>query len=274
MFFNHAHIIPKVIKPDNSGIKDLLKISEELDLEGVVCFSPFSYQVDSLGLNPNKWLYEEIKNNESLIGFGTINPNLSVIDQVKEISDFGFKGVKLHPAAQKFSVFGDWANEVYTELVKYNLIADFHTGIHWHRIKEYSPILFDEVAFKYPDLKMIFEHVGGWHYFKEMVAVIANHQRDGNHLYGGIASVLDKVNQRFWYLGVEGLKDLKWQIGGDLLIFGMDFPYNKTEQIKRDIKIINENFSIEVAQAILGGNLKRLLGLTDGTAEIVGGDPK
>ena len=270
---NHAHIIPNEIRPDG-GIEPFLEMAEMLELEGAVCFAPFSYQIDSLGLNPNQWLFQQISGREFLLGFGTLDPKTSPKDQIKEIAELGFKGVKLHPAAQNFAVFGDWAGEVYEEIVKYDLIADFHTGIHWHRIKEYKPILFDEVAFHFPELKMIFEHVGGWHYFKEMVSVIVNNQRGGNHLYAGIASVLDEANQRYWYLGVEGLKDLKWQIGVDLMIYGMDYPYNKKEQIMRDIEIIKSmDFADDEVDRILGSNLKRLLGLEKGKPHTVGGDP-
>ncbi|GAI77370.1 unnamed protein product, partial [marine sediment metagenome] len=116
-------------------------------------------------------------------------------------------------------------------------------------------------------------HVGGWHYFKEMIGVIENN-RKGNKLYAGITGVLDEVNSRVYYLGIEGLKDIKWQIGTDLMIYGMDYPYNKEEQIKRDIELIKgTNFSDEEVDKILGGNLKRLLGLEKGKPLIVGGDP-
>ncbi|GAI88463.1 unnamed protein product, partial [marine sediment metagenome] len=60
MFLNHAHIIPKELRPDG-GIEPFLKMADILELEGAVCFAPFSYQTDSLGLNPNQWLYQQIK---------------------------------------------------------------------------------------------------------------------------------------------------------------------------------------------------------------------
>lgn len=264
MFLNHAHIIPNEIRPDG-GIEPFMKMADIFELEGAVCFAPFSYLTDSLGLNPNQWLYRQIRSQDHFFGYGTLDPKKSPKDQINEIAELGFKGVKLHPAAQNFAVFSNWARESYEHLIKHNLIADFHTGIHWHRLSAYNPILFDEVAFHYPELKMVFEHVGGWHYFKEMVGVIINNQNKGNHLYAGIASVLDEVNQRCWYLGIEGLKDVKWQIGADLMIYGMDYPYNKKEQIEKDIELIKStDFSDEEIDKILGGNLKQLLGLEIG----------
>ena len=94
----------------------------------------------------------------------------------------------------------------------------------------------DEIAWHYPQLKMVYEHVGGWHYYRQVLAIITNNARRGNHLYAGIASVLDAQNQRYWYLGPQGLCDCRWQIGPDLLIYGLDFPYNQAPQIENDLK--------------------------------------
>jgi len=260
MFFNHAHIMPREIRADG-GMEPFLKTINSLGLEGAVCFAPFSYQVVSLGLNPNRWLQQQIAGEHSLVGYGTLAPDQPPQEQVQEIVELGFKGVKLHPAAQGFDVAGNWAMEAYGCLVEHGLIADFHTGIHQHRLREYQPLIFDEIAFHYPDLKMVFEHVGGWHFFKEMVAVIGNNQHKGNHLCAGIASVLDPVRQSQWHLGVEGLKDIKWQVGADLMVYGMDYPYNQEENIKRDIELIrNSGLPAKDVEGILGSNLTRLLG--------------
>ncbi len=261
MFLNHVHIIPKEISP-GGGIEPFLRLVDAFELEGAVCFAPFTYQMDPLGLNPNRWLYQQIKGKDYLIGYGTLDPTRAPGDQIKEIADLGFRGVKLHPAAQKFDVFGVWARAAYESLVTHNLIADFHTGVHWHRLRDSHPLQFDEVAFHYPELVMVFEHMGGWHYFREMVAVVVNNQQRGNRLYAGIASVLDPERQRYWYLGLDGLKGIKWQIGVQQMIYGMDYPYNDEAQLRRDVDMIRGCFPAEEAIQILGGNLRALLGLS------------
>lgn len=273
MFVNHVHLMPKWLRED-ATLAHYDQLAEKMGFEGAVCFAPFSSQVASQSLDQNVWLNQTLAGRDDLIGYGTLDPQKDAKDQVKQIADLGFKGIKLHPPAQKFEIFGSWVRDAYEAMQEYNLTADFHLGIHWHRLKDYDPLLCDEIAYHYPDLKMVYEHVGGWHYYRQVLAVIVNNRNRGNHLYAGIASVLDPVNQRFWYLGPEGVNDCRWQIGEDLLIYGLDFPYNQEPEIKRDLKIINElDWPQSAKDAMLGGNLKRLVGLTQGKAKTVGGDP-
>jgi len=102
--------------------------------------------------------------------------------------------------------------------------------------------------------------------------VITNNAQRGNHLYAGIASVLAKEQQRFWWLGAEGVSECRWQIGPDLLIYGLDFPYNHAARLRSDLAQIHAlDWPQADIEAMLGGNLKRLLGITTGEAHPVGG---
>lgn len=275
MFVNHVHLLPKEILAD-ATLDDYLRVAAKFGFDGAVCFAPFSYQFAKTGLpgNHNQWLHNAIAREQDLAGYGTLDPAVPAAPQVREIASLGFKGIKLHPPAQKFDIFGDWAKEAYAAMEQAGLVADFHLGIHWHRLKCYDPLDCDEIAYHYPGLKMVFEHVGGWHYYRQVLAVITNNRRRGNHLYAGIASVLNRHSQRYWYLGSEGLDDCRWQIGPDLLIYGLDFPYNRASEIAADLEQIHAlPWPQEDRDALLGGNLKRLLGMTDGRARMAGGDP-
>ena len=49
-------------------------------------------------------------------------------------------------------------------------------------------------------------------------------------------------------------------IGADRIICGADFPWNGYEQIKSDIKVINNlNITVDEKEKILGKNIKRLI---------------
>jgi predicted TIM-barrel fold metal-dependent hydrolase len=275
MFVNHVHLMPPQMRADATP-DSFLRLAERCGFEGAVCFAPFSYQWPATGLDGdhNGWLHNVIAKRPQWVGYGTLDPTLAPRDQVKRIAELGFRGIKLHPPAQKFAIFGDWARAAYEAMEEFDLIADFHLGVHWHRLKEYDPLLVDEIAWHYPALKMVYEHVGGWHYYRQVLAIITNNQHRGNTLYAGIASVLDRENQRYWYLGAEGVEDCRWQIGADLLIYGLDFPYNQAPQIERDLACI-KSFTWPQADidGLLGNNLRRLLGLVEGKAGCVGGDP-
>lgn len=261
MFVNHVHLFPDQVKPEGT-LDVFLHLCDALGIEGGVCFAPFSYQVEPLGIDHNEWLAQTIAKQPQLIGYGTLDPLQEPTDQVRRIAELGFRGIKLHSPAQKFDLFGSWARKAYEAMEAHNLIADFHLGVHWHRLKAYDPMLCDEIAHHYPNLRMVYEHVGGWHFYKQVLAVITNNKTKGDHLYAGIASVLDRERQKHWYLGPEGLEDCRWQIGEHLLIYGLDFPYNQLPNVAQDIEVIRAmDWPQADIDACLGGNLKRLLGI-------------
>lgn len=74
----------------------------------------------------------------------------------------------------------------------------FHTGVHRARISESHLLLFDEVAFNFKNLKFSMEHVGGYSFFYEAVAVMTNNPKN---TYAGLTSVFDRGTNRCWYLG-------------------------------------------------------------------------
>ena len=245
--------MPKPLRED-ATLDAFLRLTDACGIEGAVCFAPFPYQMDA----PNAWLAAEIRGRAGLVGYGTLDPAQPPGDQVTAIADLGFRGVKLHPSAQRFALDGAWARAAYAALMEHRLIADFHTGIHWHRVADCDPRLYDDIAFSHPELRLVFEHVGGWHFFKPMVALISNYSP---RLFAGIASVLDRDNQKYWYLGAAGLEDCRWQTGVDQMIYGLDFPYNGVEAVQRDLAVINGlGWPQEDVDKLLGGNLKRLLG--------------
>ena len=238
---------------------------------GAVCFAPFNHQTERVGIkiNQNKWLYEEIKNEKNLIGFGTINFDIgSINEQVKEIKALGFKGIKVHPAAQEVKVDGRELFEVYAEAEKQGLFVSFHTGLHWHRIKDYSMLLFDEVAYNFPDLKFSMEHVGGYSFFREALLVMNNNSRKGNNIYAGLTSIsmekdaLGNLRQGAWSLTDDDLCTLIHQTGEKNSIFGLDFPYKSAEYTKNSIERIKSlPISEEAKRGILGENLRSALNI-------------
>jgi predicted TIM-barrel fold metal-dependent hydrolase len=222
MFVNHAHVMPEQMRGDGT-VDALTRLMDETKIAKAVCFAPFCNQLARTNITQecNSWLAAALRGRPRFVGYGTLDPSLPPRPQVRHIADLGFLGVKLHPPAQKFEIFGDWARDAYAAMQEMGLIADFHIGVHWHRLRDYNPLDCDEIAHHFPGLRMVFEHVGGWHYYREVLSVITNNSHRGNHLYAGIASVLDAEYQRYWYLGEQGLNECRWQIGPDLLVYGL-----------------------------------------------------
>lgn len=269
IFANHAHVLPEEAKP-GCGIDSLKALMDECSIERAVCFAPFPSQYEEYNMPGDciSWLADAIKGDESLVGFGTVDFDSGDIKaQVNRIADFGFRGIKLHPAYQGFNIMGDKACEVYFAAQERGLFLSFHTGLHWHRIADYRPLLFDEVAWNFPRLKFSMEHVGGYHFFREALAVICNnHHRasDPRRVYAGLTSIMPDDNglPDYWTLTDDELLTLIHQGDDDCAIFGLDFPYKKADYAKALInRIIALDISEEAKEGILGKNLEHALGM-------------
>lgn len=259
---NHAHVFQKEVISDGT-LEHLEIMLDVCGIDKAVCFAPFQKYFNSNGESPNRWMYEQIKNNDRFMAFGTIDfekDNLK--EQAEEIYQMGLSGIKMHPAFQEFKVDGERACQVYEVAEKRGLPISFHTGIHCHRISSYNTLLYDEVAYKYPEIKICMEHAGGYSFFNEAVGVMCNNP---GRVYAGLTSIFDKEMNKYWYLGKEKVKDLIWLVGIDQCVFGLDFPYNSIERIKQAMSSMNEciiemNLGSDDLEKVFGGNLMRMIG--------------
>lgn len=269
IFANHAHLFAKNTKP-NADIDKLKELLDACEIEKAVCFAPFTDQLARYGITENsrKWLANEIKNEPQFVGFGTIDfDEKNLKDQVKETADLGLLGLKIHPAAQELKIDSPELFEVYEEAEKQGLFISFHTGLHWHRIKDYQMLLFDEVAYNFPKLRFSMEHIGGYSFFKEALLVMNNNSRDDiQHVFAGWTSISmekdDFGNERqgAWSLTDDELCTLIHQTGPKRSIFGLDFPYKDIEYTKKAIeRIKNLPITEEAKRGILGDNLREIL---------------
>lgn len=266
VFANHAHVFPEEVRPAGS-IPALKEYMKESGLDRVVCFAPFENQYKKSGLpgKENDWLARQIENDDSLVGFGTINfDEGNVGKQVRHIQSLGFKGIKIHPAAQEINIMSGEAQEVYAAAQELGLFLSFHTGIHWHRISDYNLLLFDEVAWHYPRLKFSMEHIGGYCFFKEALAVMANTKRNAtfNTTFAGWTTIHYKDDglPQDWTISDDELRAVISLTGNERSIFGLDFPYNNAERTRGAIeRILNLDIPEEAKEGILGKNLERAL---------------
>jgi predicted TIM-barrel fold metal-dependent hydrolase len=247
----------------------LLRLMDQCQIAQAVCFAPFPHQCDGKGFEPNAWLSDTIKGNDRLLGFGTVDVRREdVADQVKRLHDLGMKGLKMHPNAQAFSILSPKIFNVYRAAERLGMFITFHTGVHHSRMKQSRVIDFDEIAWEFPNLKFSMEHVGGYHFFPEALAVLFNHvpppwETGESNVFAGLASVFTTHQLRFWHLSRERLLELVAQVGADQLIFGLDFPYNQERETLMGIETIQSlGLSDADVDKVLGGNLRRALGLS------------
>ena len=262
IFANHAHVYPKELRPEGTPER-LLQLMDNCGIARAVCFATFPERFKQANLaskNQNQWLAEEIAGEERFVGFGTIDfDGLDLTAQTEEIAALGFKGIKIHPAVQEISVVGEKAREVYAAAEKLGLFVSFHTGLHWHRLRDYQPVLFDELNWDFPKLRFSMEHIGGYAFFREAMAVLAN----GENGFAGWTSIQPGENgiPGAWTLTDEELCTVIYQLGPARSIFGLDFPFKKEPEIQAAIERFSAlPISDEAKKALFGGNLERVLG--------------
>jgi predicted TIM-barrel fold metal-dependent hydrolase len=265
---HHAHVFPEAVNPKGS-IDRLLHLLDDCGIDQAVCFAPFVGQMGGTG-DPVQWLAAELRRrgNDRLFGFGTVDlTRTDLRDQVRRIRDAGFRGIKLHPNVQEFDILGDAALQVYAAAEAEDLFLTFHSGVHHYRIAHYNVLKFDEVAYGFPRLRLSLEHVGGYSFFADALAVIVNNipfppvPGKRARVFGGLTSVFTRDFLRFWFMDDARMREAISQAGASQFIFGLDFPYNLEENTKTALATIrNLGLSAEDQALILGGNLRRELG--------------
>ena len=274
IFANHAHLYPRQLREDGS-MDALLRLLDDCGIDKAVAFAPFSYRLRESALfhdvDQNEWLAHEIAGCDRLVGFGTIDlleDAAPIRDQVQKICALGLRGIKIHPAAQELPIDSEKAFEIYAQAQECGLFLSFHTGLHWHRIRDYRMLLFDEIAYNFPDLHFSLEHVGGYSFFREALLVMCNNNRDNPHVYAGLTSVEPAANGLCgpWSLTNEELETLIFQTGENQTIFGLDFPFKKADYIRAAMARIRALRISETAKEnILGRTLEKRLFSTEGS---------
>lgn len=263
IFANHAHILPKMINSVGT-VESLKRYMDEAGIDKCVAFATYRSDIRRIGFDydTNKCLYDEIKGNPDIIGFGTIDVDNNIEDQIDNIVQLGFKGIKLHPQAQGLKINGERAFKIYGKAQENGLFISFHSGIHWSRLMENRVELFDEVAYNFPNLSFSLEHIGGYSYFTEALGVMVNNIRDieNPRIFAGWTSIADDYGM--WSLSNDQLYALLHQTGPYSHLFGIDFPYNNAKYTQIAIQRIKElDIAENTKDLILGGNLARILNM-------------
>ncbi|MFW9929381.1 MAG: amidohydrolase family protein, partial [Candidatus Thorarchaeota archaeon] len=260
---SHIHPIPGVISPDEI-IREMKKNSVEkgvilgMDLDHHTLDNPkwkkhFEQSLEywlldtnqiieamryilKNGNTPNKLIHQAINTYpDSLIGFGSVQIGYQskkyVTNKLKEIFEFGFKGIKILPTLQFYNPEKNKRLEdVFKFAEKNDLILTIHTGCDpgpWEfpaLSKTGNPELLKPILKKFPSVKVILAHLGSYSakspaiWLKETVNVfqsLPDHQ-----LYGDISAVPYLVENE------EYINKLRI-IGINKILFGSDYPVTR-----------------------------------------------
>jgi len=258
---NHTHLMPPLGPAAwwrAGGVDLLLHHLDACEIEKSVVFPPFANQMEGSMLDANQWALGKVRQHpDRLIPAGTLFPLApDALSGLQMLHDQGVHWVKIHPAIDRHDIADPRATPFYTRAAELGFVLDYHTGPHRAPLSFSKPEKFDALAWDYPGLRLVFEHLGGRAYYLEFAAVLDNHR---DRTFGGLTSIYDPSHY-LWHIENAQLSALIKSLGASRFIFGLDFPWNSIEETRQHIAVIQ---SLDISDAdkelILGGNLIRLL---------------
>jgi len=168
----------------------------------------------------NRFVAECVQKHASkLIGFAGIDPTLdSALDELDVAhNDLRLKGITVAPSLQDFHPSDTRAMRVYSECARLRLPVLFEQSPRNPAAKmEFArPLLLDEVAREFPDLRLVIAHMG-YPFVSETIALLGKHR----HVYADISGLLPHP-----WLSYNALVSAFEYGVMDKLLFGSDFPY-------------------------------------------------
>ncbi len=257
----HTHIFPDSMAlevvpkmAEIAGIKESLdgRLSSLLgsmkkagiDISWIQPVATKPQQVDKI----NKWM-KEIRS-DSIVTFGAFHPayeNLPGL--IQDLSQDGFPGIKIHPEYQKITPLDSTLYPLYESLMKENMIVLFHAGVDIGiPTINSTPEMFAQLIEKFPGIKMILAHMGGYEQWDEVSERLC-----GKDVY------LD-TSYIFGHCPDDKFVSLVRDHGVDKVLFGTDSPWSDQTQDLEHLKRLP--FSQEELDMVCGLNTLELLDQT------------
>ena len=164
-----------------------------------------------------------------------------------QTADEGFKGVKLHPYYQQFTLDDERLFPLYERLAARGLLAIFHCGFDmaYPPDRVADPVRVRRVLDTFPTLKLVATHLGGWRDWAE----------SRKHLIG--RPVYLETSYCLHELPPDDARDMLLAHPPDRLLFGSDSPWaDQSEELARWRAL---RLPEDLLAAALGGNAARLL---------------
>ena len=195
----------------------------------------------------NEFLLTQVEGRDNVNALMTLHQDMTEEDIFNEVDwgvKQGFKGIKLHPDFQKFSVNDERVFGIY-RAAEGRLPILFHAGD--YRYKYSNPPLLAEVARTFPKLQMVCAHFGGYS------------EWEGLEIYDGLDNVFFDTSSSLFCL--EPQKAVEWirRFGADKFCFGTDYPmWDGVEEMRR---FNNLRLTDEEREKIFALNAKRIYGV-------------
>lgn len=201
---------------------------------------------------------------DKLIGFLSVHPFApNAMEEIdRGVHELGLRGIKLGPNYQNFDPLCREARAIYARAQALGLPMLFHQGtspIRTAPIRYAHPLLMDEIAIAYPELRIVMAHMGHpWQ--ADTIVVIRKHP----HVYADVSALF----YRPWsyYTGMRLATE--WKVLHKLLL-GSDFPIITPQETIDHLRTVNQSVQVvglppiplDEMEAIIHRDSLTLLGL-------------
>jgi predicted TIM-barrel fold metal-dependent hydrolase len=251
------HIAPKVLATRPSGMDPrhdgtLTGLTKTLDAAGI----DKAMTLGIAGVARNVARTNEFIGSvprDRFIPFGTVHPGLSIPDNLASLRDNGIRGVKLHPLFQDLSLADPAVLDLLRALAEDGVTVITHAGAGGDPAanERGAPAHLRAIIDAIPSLVLIACHYGGYHRIDEAEELIV----------GAPRVVLETSwPPRLAEFDPDRLRAIIARHGADRVVYGSDWPM--TDPAAEIAAIRALGLSIEDEEAVLGGNLTRILGLS------------
>lgn len=154
-------------------------------------------------------------------------------EMVEGHQDLGMKGIKLLPMYAGFAPNDPELDDLWTYATKHHLPVILHTGTTFVNVAPLRctlPRLLDDVALRFPDVKIILAHLGH-PYEGECVATIRKHE----NLYADCSALHYRPFQLY-----HSLMLLQEYGCWHKLLFGSDYPYTTVDASLKGMRSLND----------------------------------
>ena len=228
----------------NASYENLLKQMENSKIDKCLILSIF-------GLNDNEYISKIVsKYSDKFMGMAGIDPKQNkknIINNLRKIKNkYEFKGLKLHPRIQEFSItdpeiadFFQINNEHFSLPIIIDLLP-YSGGSDEYLIKDNLPLDYDGIAKKFRDTNFILAHFGGHRLWDAFSVAKSN-----PNIFLDISYILN------YYENAPILNDLAYlikRLGSNKVIYGSDFPesnlnnyYQKTEFLLEKVNLTKKD---------------------------------
>lgn len=244
--------------PKRPTIEETIAYYRERNI-GFVMFTVDSESGSGIRRIPNEEVIEAAAANpDIMIAFASIDPHkgkAGALEARRLIDEYAVKGFKFHPPIQNYHPYDPIAWPLYEVIAEHRLPAIFHTGHSGMgsglpggggiRLKWGQPMLLDDVAVDFPDMRIILAHPS-WPWTDEALSMALHKPNVYIDLSGWSPKYFPPQIERY----------ANTQLGHKFL-FGSDFPLITPDRWISDFKAAG--FKEKVHEPILKGNALELL---------------